>query len=232
MQQARHLGAIMMFDEKYGDQVRVVSIGDYSRELCGGTHTHHSGELGAVVLASESGIGSGKRRVFAHAGPAALTYLNRRLQLLETLSQRVGARGPEDLESRIDAVLAEIDSLRKDLQRRQRQQAHNAAGALANGAHVIAGVKVVAASVEGASRDDLARLVDAVRQELGSGVVVLASVQDGRMPLAVGVTRDLADRVREVAAVETVLTSPQGRARTLQCWGPLCSTLSLWSNKP
>src|SRR5205085_483968 len=113
MQQARQLGAIMMFDEKYGDQVRVVSIGDYSRELCGGTHTHHSGELGAVVLASESGIGSGKRRVFAHAGPAALTYLNRRMQLLERLSQRVGAHGPEDLESRIDAVLAEIDSLRK-----------------------------------------------------------------------------------------------------------------------
>ena len=210
MQQARQLGAIMMFDEKCGDQVRVVSIGDYSRELCGGTHTHHSGELGAVVLASESGIGSGKRRVFAHAGPAALTYLNRRMQLLERLSQRVGAHGPEDLESRIDAVLAEIDSLRRDLQRRQQQQAHNAAGALASGARAISGVKVVAASIEGASRDDLARLVDAVRQELGSGVVVLASVQDGRIPLAVGVTRDLADRVHAGSLVKEVGTRAGG----------------------
>src|SRR5207247_4554042 len=84
LEQARQLGAIMMFGEKYGDQVRVVSIGDYSRELCGGTHTHHSGELGAVVIASESGIGSGKRRIVAYAGRAALAYLEERLQLLET----------------------------------------------------------------------------------------------------------------------------------------------------
>src|SRR5207244_5305656 len=95
MQRARQMGAIMMFGEKYGDQVRVVSIGEYSRELCGGTHTHHSGELGAIVIANESGIGAGKRRVVAYAGQAAMAHLNERLYLLETLAERVGARGSD-----------------------------------------------------------------------------------------------------------------------------------------
>ena len=94
---ARQLGALMMFGEKYGEDVRVVSIGDYSRELCGGTHTHHSGELGAVVIASESGIGSGKRRIFAYAGQAALDYLNERLHTLDSIAERIGARGADEV---------------------------------------------------------------------------------------------------------------------------------------
>jgi alanyl-tRNA synthetase len=205
LSQASQMGAIMMFGEKYGDEVRVVSIGDYSRELCGGTHAHHSGQLGAVTLASETGIGSGKRRIVAYAGPAAMRYLNERLQLLDTLSQKVGARNPEEVASRIDALLAEMEGLRKDLQRRQQQQAANAAGALATNARVVSGVKVVAASVDGASGDDLARLADSVRRELRSGVVVLAGSQNGRIPLVAGTTPDLKDRihagelVREVA---------------------------------
>ncbi|MBV8719592.1 MAG: alanine--tRNA ligase, partial [Chloroflexi bacterium] len=210
LQQASQMGAIMMFGEKYGDQVRVVSIGDYSRELCGGTHTHHSGELGAVTIASESGIGSGRRRVVAYAGPAALHYLNQRLQLLESLAQKVGARNPEEVVVRLDALLAEMESLRKDLQRRQQQQASNAAGALADNARVIAGVKVVAASVDGASGDDLARLVDSVRQELRSGVVVLAGAQNGRIPLVVGVTADLKDRVHAGNLVQQIARAADG----------------------
>ena len=204
MQQARQMGAIMMFDEKYGDDVRVVSIGQYSRELCGGTHTHHSGELGTVVIASESGIGSGKRRIFAYAGQAALTYLNERLQLLEALSQRVGARTPEDLTARVDALLAEIETLRRDLQRRQQEQARGAAGSLASHAREINGVKVVAEAVHVPTRDDLSRLADAVRAEIGSGVVVLASDQNGRVPLVVEVTKDLTDRLHAGALVKEV----------------------------
>jgi alanyl-tRNA synthetase len=204
MQRAQQMGAVMMFGEKYGDQVRVVSIGDYSRELCGGTHTHHSGELGSVVIASESGIGSGKRRILAYAGPAALTYLNHRLELLESLSSRVGARNPDEVPARVDALLGEIETLRKELERRQRQQANNAAGALAANARVVAGVKVVAASVDGANRDDLARLADAVRDELHSGVVVLAGLQNGRIPLVVEVTRDLTDRIHAGSLVKEV----------------------------
>src|SRR4029077_11189976 len=115
MQRARQMGAIMMFGEKYGEEVRVVSIGEYSRELCGGPHTHHSGELAAVVIASESGIGSGKRRIVAYPGQAALAHLEERVQLLEKLSERVGARGPDELEGRLDSVLQELETLRRDV---------------------------------------------------------------------------------------------------------------------
>jgi alanyl-tRNA synthetase len=204
MDQARQMGAVMMFGEKYGDEVRVVSIGDYSRELCGGTHTHHSGELGAVTIATESGIGSGKRRIQAYAGPAALAYLQQRLRLLENLSQRVGARNPEELEARLEALLAEMETLRKEVQKRQQQQAHDAAGALANAAQVVNGVRVVTASIAGASRDDLARLADAVRDRLKSGVVVLAGGQDDRLPLVAGVTRDLTDRLHAGTLIKEV----------------------------
>jgi alanyl-tRNA synthetase len=210
MAQASQMGAIAMFGEKYGDQVRVVSIGDYSRELCGGTHTHHSGELGSVMIASESGIGSGRRRIVAFAGPAAQAYLRQRLSILEHLAEKVGARNPEELETRIDTLLSEMETLRKDLQRRQQQQATNAAGSLASNARVVAGVKVVAASVEGASGDDLARLSDAVRNELGSGVVVLAGSQNGRVPFVVGVTPDLTDRLHAGAIVNGVATVADG----------------------
>jgi alanyl-tRNA synthetase len=208
--EATELGAIAMFGEKYGDQVRVVSIGDYSRELCGGTHTHRSGELGAVSIASESGIGSGRRRIVAYAGPAALQYLNHRLQLLDTLSQKVGARNPEEAANRIDALLEEMEGLRKDLQRRQQQQATNQAGQLASNARLVAGVKVVAAAVDGASGDDLARLVDSVRQELRSGVVVLAGSQNGRIPLVVGITRDLTDRLHAGTIVGALAKAADG----------------------
>ncbi|MGI9146935.1 MAG: alanine--tRNA ligase [Chloroflexota bacterium] len=204
MHQARQLGAIMMFGEKYGDQVRVVSIGEYSRELCGGTHTHHSGELGAVVIASESGIGSGKRRIVAYAGRAALAYLQARLRLLETLAERVGAHSAEEVEGRLDALFQEIDGLRRDVQRRQQRNANDAAAMLAAHARDVRGIKVVAEAAEHASRDDLERLVDAIRHELVSGVVVLGSVDDGKIQFVVGVTKDLTARIKAGDVVKQV----------------------------
>jgi alanyl-tRNA synthetase len=195
MERARQMGAVMMFGEKYGDQVRVVSIGEYSRELCGGTHTHHSGELGSVVIANESGIGSGKRRIVAYAGQAALSHLNERLHLLESLTERVGARTPEELEARVDAVLQELETLRRDVQRRQQQQANESASSLAAHARDVLGVKVVVAAIQNSSSEDLERMVDAIRQEIRSGVVVLGSVNDGKVPFVAGVTRDLTARV-------------------------------------
>jgi alanyl-tRNA synthetase len=125
-----------------------------------------------------------------------MVYLNERLRLLQSAAERVGGRSPDDLTGRLDALLAEVETLRRDLQRLQQEQAQGAASALAAHAREIAGVKVVAEAVHGATREDLERLVDAIRQSLGSGVVVLGAVADGRVNFVAGVSRDLTQRVQ------------------------------------
>jgi len=122
----------------------------------------------------------------------------------------VGAGSPDELESRIDTVLAEMETLRRELEPRQQQQAHEAAGKLASHARRVADINVVAAAVENATQDDLKRLVDAVREDLGSGVVVLGSVQDGRVPIVVGVTRDLTSRVHAGNLVKAIARAAGG----------------------
>src|SRR5205823_654598 len=131
----------------------------------------------------------------AYAGAAALAHLNERLHLLETLTERVGARTSDELATRVDAVLAELETLRREVQRRQQQQAHESAQRLAAQARDVRGVKVVVEAIENSTSDDLERMVDAIRQQLRSGVVVLGSVSDGRVPFVAGVTKDLTKRV-------------------------------------
>ncbi len=190
--QAKRTGATMMFGEKYGEEVRVVSIGEYSKELCGGTHTHHSGELGLAVIASESGIGSGKRRIVAYAGEAALGYYQQRLRTLETLAERVGSPGVEDVVPRFEALLQELDAARRELDKLRHQRAHEEAEHLASAARAVDGTKVVAQRVENADEETLKRLVDAIREDLKSGVVVLGTVASGKPRFVVGITKDLA----------------------------------------
>ncbi|MBI2756598.1 MAG: alanine--tRNA ligase [Chloroflexi bacterium] len=188
---ARKTGATMMFGEKYGEQVRVVSIGDYSKELCGGTHTHHAGELGLAVIAAESGIGSGKRRIVALAGQPALRFFQDRVGLLERVAERAGAPSVDEAPMRVDALVEELERARTELQRLKHQQAHESAATLAAGARQVGPVRVVAARVEQADDAGLKQLVDAVREDLGSGVVVLASVLGDKPRFVVGITRDL-----------------------------------------
>jgi alanyl-tRNA synthetase len=211
--QARRSGAVMMFGEKYGDEVRVVSIGEYSRELCGGTHTHHSGELGSVVLAAETGIGSGKRRIVAFAGQPALEYLNERLKTLERLGERLGAPTVDEAPQRLEALFGDLDATRRELEKLRQQQANESAGNYAAQAQDVHGVKVVAMSIPGASDDDLKRLVDTIREQLGSGVVVLGTNQNGRPSFVAGVTRDLAGaRLRAGDILKAVAAVAGGRA--------------------
>ena len=180
--EARRLGAIAMFGEKYGDRVRIVEIGDYSRELCGGTHVPRSSVIGMVKLLGESSIGSGVRRVEALVGLDAFQYLAREHVLVQSLATEFKAQ-PEELPERIYGVLDKLKAAERELAKLRAGQVLASAGTLAAGAEEIAGVQLVAAAAPGGvSGNDLRSLALDVRGRLRGGdpaVVLLVSPADG-----------------------------------------------------
>jgi alanyl-tRNA synthetase len=191
---AKRLGAIAMFGEKYGDQVRVVEVGDYSRELCGGTHAHRSSQLGVVKLLGEASIGAGKRRVEGLVGADAYSSLAREHLLVSQLSGLLNV-GPEDLVERVGSVVSKVRELEKELERVRGAAVLSGAADLAANAVLTGGALVVAQRVpDGTAADDLRRLALDVRARLDSGVpgvVATASVTDGRAVVVVA-TNDAA----------------------------------------
>jgi alanyl-tRNA synthetase len=204
MAQARQTGAIALFGEKYGDEVRVVTIGDYSRELCGGTHVARSGELGVIKLLSESSIGSGVRRVEALVGLDAFRFLAREHVLVAQLAEQFKAR-PEELPERIGQTVEKLRAAEKELERLRGAQLLSSAGDLAHGAEDVHGLALVAVAVpDGVSGGDLRNLASEVRNRLGSrpGAVVLFSSVDGKVNFVVATTA--AGRDRGLAAGKLV----------------------------
>jgi alanyl-tRNA synthetase len=194
IERARAAGAMMIFGEKYGDEVRLVRVGDYSRELCGGTHVQRSGDLGMGLIAREFGIGSGLRRVEVYAGHAAQNYVRRQLQQLEKVAAAVGAQSTDQVVERVDAMLAQMETLQKESVRLERQMAGSQADDLLARAVAIDGVPVILARVDVANRDGARDLIDRLRDRLKTAVVGLAGVQEDRPFFIVGVTKDLVDR--------------------------------------
>jgi alanyl-tRNA synthetase len=193
LEEARAIGALMIFGEKYGEDVRVVSMGNVSRELCGGTHVHHSSEVGPAVLLSETGIGSGLRRVTVVAGQRGLSEIYRRLQDLREVSARLNV--PLDqAKRRVDELLEQLDEARREIQRLSSQLAAQRADDLAAGLQQVAGVSVLATRVEAASVQALTEQWDALRERLKNTVVFLGAPTGGRTSLLVGVTPDLRAR--------------------------------------
>jgi len=199
-------GAIAMFGEKYGDEVRVVTFGEFSKELCGGTHARASGDIGVLKIVSEGGVASGVRRIEALTGTEALRRWREQEHALERTAELL--RAPVgDLEQRVEKLLEERRSLERELAALRGEQRRAASGDLVSQAEEIAGVKVLAAKVEGVAGDGLRAMVDELRDKLGSGVVLLAAPADGRVTLALGVTPDLkgrlaaGDLIRETAAI-------------------------------
>jgi len=205
--EARALGAMALFGEKYGDQVRVVSIGgDWSRELCGGTHVRRSGELGLVTLLGESSIGSGVRRVDALVGDGAYGFHATEHALVGQLSGLLGAR-PDELHDRVSSLMSRLKDTEKQLATMRAAQVLAAAGALATGAEEVNGVRVVTHDAGEASADDLRTLVLDVRSRLGESapsVVAVGGVAKGR-PVVVIATNAAAREqgVRAGALVKT-----------------------------
>jgi alanyl-tRNA synthetase len=202
--EARRLGAMALFGEKYGDKVRVVEIGDYSRELCGGTHVHRSGQLGLVKLLSESSIGAGIRRVEALVGIDAFRYLAREHVLVAQLAEQFKAR-PEELPERIGGVVERLRLAERELEKVRADAVLSSAGALADSAEDVGGTALVATAVpDGVAGNDLRALATDVRARLGArpGVVALFSSGGGKVSFVVATTP--AARERGLAAGKLV----------------------------
>ncbi|HEX3779270.1 MAG TPA: alanine--tRNA ligase [Pseudonocardiaceae bacterium] len=196
MEQARQTGAVALFGEKYGDEVRVVTIGDYSKELCGGTHVGRIGELGVVKLLSEASVAAGVRRVDALVGLDAFRFLAREHVLVSQLAEQFKTR-PEELSERIGQTVEKLRVAEKELERLRGAQLLSGAGDLADGAEDVHGLALVAAAVpDGISGADLRSLATEVRNRLGSrpGVVALLSSADGKVNFVVATTQAARDR--------------------------------------
>ena len=193
------LGAMALFGEKYGERVRVVKIGDFSTELCGGTHTGATGEIGLLKLVGEGSVSSGIRRVEAVSGTGALSEFRRGFDVTRVVGQIVGSSdaAPADaLRQRIAAQEEEMKKLRRELEQVRMKSASAAVSEAVSAAAEVKGVKVLAQRVDALDKSQMRNLVDELRGKLGSGVVVLGAANEGKVSLIVGVTKDLTGKVQ------------------------------------
>ena len=186
---AKKIGAMALFGEKYGDQVRVVSVGDWARELCGGTHVSASGQLGVIKLLSESSIGAGVRRVEALVGVDAYKYLAREHLLLNSLTEIIKGARAEELPERISDLLTKIKEIEKELATVRSAQAMSQIGALAEQALTINGLSVIATALsDGIAADDLRKIALDLKSKSSNSVVILVSVVEGKAVLVAAVS--------------------------------------------
>ena len=199
-------GAVAIFEEKYGDEVRVLSFGDVSTELCGGTHANATGEIGLLKIVSESGIAAGIRRIEAVTGLAALQYVREQSRSLKRTASLLKSP-PEEVPSRVEKLLEDRRAAQKQLEELKKAQRTEAAGDLLAEAREISGGKALATRVDGIDSKVMRGMIDDLRNRLGQGVVMLVSETNGKVLVAIGVTKDLMDTykagdlVRETAGV-------------------------------
>ena len=193
---AKQKGAMALFGEKYGDNVRVLSMGgDFSVELCGGIHANRTGDIGLMKITSEGGVASGIRRIEAVTGAAALAYLNAaEEQLKEAASLIKGSR--ENLVDKLSAVLERNRQLEKQLEQLQAKAASAAGDDLSSSAVDVKGVKVLTARLDGQDGKALLALVDQLKNKLGRAVILLGSVHEDKVVLVAGVTKDLTGQLK------------------------------------
>ena len=192
--EARSAGAMALFGEKYGDRVRMISIGEgYSRELCGGTHLDFTGQIGFFQIVNESSIGSGLRRIEAVTGRGAEAYVQQQLDLITETAAALQTH-PGELLRTVHELTEQVRELQRRIERLQSQAASHAIGQLVRQAQDIMGVHVLAARVEADSVDRLRQMVDELREQLGSAVIVLGTVVGGEPSIVTAVTGKLVDK--------------------------------------
>jgi alanyl-tRNA synthetase len=204
-------GAMALFGEKYGDRVRVVKIGDFSTELCGGTHTAATGEIGMVKLVGESAVASGVRRVEAVTGTGALREFQRDFEIARVATQFAGGGDAAALSAKVSAQDEEMKKLRRELESLRMKSASAATADAAGSAVEVKGVKVLAQRVDALDKAQMRNLVDELRGKLGSGVVVLGAASEGKVSLIVGVSKDLVGRVQAGKIVGAIAAKVGGK---------------------
>ncbi|BCU07112.1 alanine--tRNA ligase [Allochromatium tepidum] len=204
LEDAKASGAMALFGEKYADQVRVLRMGEFSTELCGGTHVKAVGDIGLIKIVSETGIAAGVRRIEAITGAAALEWVEADEERLLRLAGLLKG-GREDVDERVTQLIERARRLEKELEQLKAKAASSAGQDLVAQAVDIQGIKTLAARLDGVDPKSLRVTLDQLKDKLGSAVVVLAAESDGKVSLVAGVTKDLTDRfkagdlIREVA---------------------------------
>ncbi|MCK9530820.1 MAG: alanine--tRNA ligase [Gammaproteobacteria bacterium] len=209
LDEARTLGAMMLFGEKYGDEVRVVDIGS-SRELCGGTHVSRTGDIGLFKIVMEGGVAAGVRRIEAITGENALTYAQDQQQLLQEAAG-VLKTSAQELPGKLAQLQDSVKALEKELARLKAKLAASQGSDLESQAVEVAGIRVLAARLEGADPKSLRDTVDQLKNKLGTAAVVLAAVQDDKVSLVAGVTKDAVDRIKAGDLVNVVAERVGGK---------------------
>lgn len=206
IQEAKAMGAMALFGEKYGDIVRVVQVGDYSLELCGGCHVGNTAEIGLFKIISEGGIGAGTRRIEAVTGRAAFEYLNEQYHTLRRLAGDLKST-LADVPKRVDGLKATIRELERENESLKAKLSHVEASSLTDRVKQVNGIQVLSAQVDGMDMENLRNMVDDLKNKLGSAIVVVGSIQGDKVNLTAGVTKDLVEKgyhagklIKEVAA--------------------------------
>jgi alanyl-tRNA synthetase len=205
--EAKKLGAMALFGEKYGDVVRVVKAGEYSTELCGGCHVNRTGEIGMFKILSESSIGAGIRRIEAVTGRGAYEYMRQQTQLLDTIADKLKSN-VNDIPMRVDILQANVKELSKEMESLKGKLASYEGKALLEQIQQVQGVAYIAAELSGLDMDGLRNVAEDLRNRIESGVIVVGGKIEDKVNFVVGVTKDLVAKglqagkiVKEVAAI-------------------------------
>ncbi len=207
---AMEVGAMALFGEKYGEEVRVLRIGGFSTELCGGTHVERAGDIGFFKIVSETGVAAGVRRVEAVTGLGAVEWVENSESLIHSMGARVKS-GRDGLDEKVQHILDHSRQLEKELEKLQAKLASAAGSDLASQALDIGGLKLLVSRLDDADPKSLRDLVDQLKNKLGSAAILVAAVKDGKISLAAGVTQDQTARIKAGDLVNVVATQVGGK---------------------
>jgi alanyl-tRNA synthetase len=195
MEEALAFGAMALFGEKYGENVRVLRFGDFSTELCGGTHVHRTGDIGVFKIIHEGGIAAGVRRIEAVTGEGALAWFAEQQRRLDEVAELVGGKGEEALD-KLRQLLAKQRQLERELEGFKAKATSGATAALADRAEDVGGVKVVSARLEGLDAKALRDALDMLKERFPDAVVLLASASEGKASIVAGVKGSALGKVK------------------------------------